>query len=69
MKRFSAPNIDGKGRLLRGLMGLALLVGAAFSFGHSFWLAVLLAATGAFGLIEAYRGWCVARACGIKTRW
>ena len=68
MKTFFTPNIDGKGRLVRGLLGLALLVGAAFSFSASFWLALLLAVAGVFGLFEALRGWCAARACGIKTK-
>jgi len=68
MKRLFAPNIDGKGRLVRGLMGLALLAAAAFSLRESIWLAALLAATGAFGVFEALRGWCLARACGIKTK-
>ncbi|MBN2507035.1 MAG: DUF2892 domain-containing protein [Verrucomicrobia bacterium] len=68
MKRFFACNIDGKGRLVRGLMGLALLAGAAFSMPHSVWLAGVLATAGVFGIVEALRGWCVARACGVKTR-
>lgn len=68
MKRFFAPNIDGKGRLMRGLMGVALLVGAAFSFGQSVWAGTVLTAAGLFALFEAVRGWCFARACGIRTR-
>lgn len=68
MKRFFAPNIDRKGRLLRGLMGLALLAGAVFTYPTSIWLAACLAVAGAFGLVEAFRGWCLARACGIKTK-
>jgi hypothetical protein len=68
MKRFLAPNIDGRGRLVRAVMGLALLGGAAFSFGQSVWLGILLAAAGLFGLFEAVRGWCLARACGLKTK-
>jgi hypothetical protein len=32
MKVFFARNIDGKGRLVRGLLGLALLIGAACTF-------------------------------------
>jgi hypothetical protein len=68
MKRFFAPNLDGKGRLARCVMGLALLAGAAFSLSESVWLAALLAAAGVFGLFEAARGWCLARACGIKTK-
>jgi hypothetical protein len=68
MKGFLAPNIDRKGRLMRGLLGLALLVSAFFSFAYSVWLGGLLAAAGVLGLFEAARGWCLARACGIKTR-
>jgi hypothetical protein len=68
MKHFFAPNIASKGRILRGLMGLGLLAAAAFSFSESVWLAVVLAGAGVFGLIEAFRGWCLARACGIKTK-
>lgn len=68
MKRFLVPNIDRKGRLLRGLSGLALLAGAAFSWSVSLWLALPLAGAGVFGLFEALRGWCLARACGIKTK-
>jgi len=68
MRRFFAPNLDGKGRLVRGLAGVALLAGAAFSFSDAVWLSALLAAAGVFGLFEALRGWCLARACGFKTR-
>lgn len=68
MKRFFAPNIDAKGRLVRGLMGLGLLAGAAFAFAESVWLAALLGAAGVFGLFEALRGWCLVRACRIKTK-
>lgn len=68
MKRFFAPNLDRKGRLARGLMGLVLLMGAAFSLRESLWLAALLGASGAFAIVEALRGWCLARACGIKTK-
>ena len=68
MRRFFAANIGPAGRIVRGLMGLALLVGAVLSFQQSVWLAVLLAAAGVFSLFEALRGWCLMRACGIKTR-
>ena len=68
MKRWFTPNIDGKGRIVRGVIGLVLLAGAAACFHASFWLGALLAASGLFGLFEALRGWCLARACGIKTR-
>ncbi len=69
MKKLFRPNIGRTGRIIRGVIGLVLLATAlAARQGH--WLAgVGLAAGGAFCLFEASRGWCVARACGVKTRW
>ena len=68
MKRMFTPNIDRKGRIVRGVFGLALFAGAAVCFDVSPWLGALLAVSGLFALVEALRGWCLARACGIKTR-
>jgi hypothetical protein len=68
MKPFFSRNIDGKGRLVRGLVALALMVGAGFGFGVSVWLGIVLLASGVFVAFEALRGWCALRACGIKTR-
>jgi hypothetical protein len=68
MKPLFAPNLSNTGRLVRGLGALALLIGAGFGFFVSVWLGVALAVAGLFGLFEAVRGWCVMRACGIKTR-
>jgi len=68
MKPLFAPNIDNKGRLVRGGGALALLVGAGFGFTLSLWLGGVLLATGLFVLFEALRGWCGLRACGIKTK-
>ena len=68
MKRFFTPNIDRVGRRVRGCLGIALLVGAWFGFQQAAWLGVILAGSAAFVLFEALRGWCVMRACGIKTK-
>jgi len=68
MKKFLSPNIDNNGRLVRAMMALGLFVGAAFGFGVSLWLGIVLLASGAFVLFEALRGWCAFRACGIKTK-
>ncbi|MCW5557499.1 MAG: hypothetical protein KIT22_06690 [Verrucomicrobiae bacterium] len=70
MMRFFAPNIRAKGRVLRGMIALALFAGTGFAFAFAFspWLVALLAASGAFTAFEACRSWCVLRACGIKTR-
>lgn len=62
------PNIAPGGRLIRGLTGL-LLAGAALACVQTPWLAIVLALGSGFVLFEAVRGWCVLRACGIKTRW
>ena len=68
MKPLFARNIGNTGRVVRGLAALALLIGAGFGFFVSIWLGVALAVSGVFVLFEALRGWCVLRACGIKTR-
>lgn len=68
MKPFFSRNIDNKGRLVRGLAALALLVGAAFGFASSTWLGIALMTSGVFIAFEALRGWCALRACGIKTK-
>lgn len=66
-KRF-APNIDNRGRLLRGIMGVLLLVGGLFAIRTLLWLGLVLLASAVFVLFEAIRGWCGLRACGIKTK-
>src|ERR1043165_6843641 len=68
MKSFFSPNIDNKGRLVRGLGAVGLFVGAWFGFGVSAWLGLARAASGGFVLFEALRGWCALRACGIRTK-
>ena len=68
MKSFLSPNIDTKGRVIRGVGALALLVGAGFGFTVSVWLGAALLASGVFVAFEALRGWCFLRACGIKTK-
>ena len=68
MKSFLSPNIETKGRLVRGVGALGLLVGAGLGFAVSVWLGLLLLASGLFVGFEALRGWCFLRACGIKTK-
>ena len=68
MKPLFPRNISNTGRLVRALGALVLLIGAGFGFFMSVWLGVGLAVGGVFVLFEALRGWCVMRACGIKTR-
>jgi hypothetical protein len=68
-RKFFEPNIGKAGRAIRGGIGV-VLIGAALAAWGWHWLAGAgLVAGGAFCLFEALRGWCVARACRIKTRW
>ncbi|MEM1011138.1 MAG: hypothetical protein AAGI46_02825 [Planctomycetota bacterium] len=69
-------NIDAKGRLFRGVLGLIACVVAAFiaivwavpAGSVVAWVLVAGAAGfGLFGLYEAYHGWCAAKALGFKT--
>jgi len=68
MKRFFSRNIERKGRIVRGTMSVCFFAGAAFAFRASWVGGALLAVAGVFTLFEASRGWCVMRACGIKTK-
>ncbi len=68
MSKFSARNIDWRGRVARALWGLAL-IGLGLALRRAIgWLCVGLMLAGLFALYEAARGWCLVRACGIKTR-
>ena len=67
MKLFP-PNIDRKGRIIRAIIGLGFFVSALLVGPVVWWLGVLFAIGALFTWFEAARGWCVARACGIKTR-
>jgi hypothetical protein len=66
--RFFRPNISNRGRVLRGILALALFIGAGFAFGSSPITGFILLAFGGFVLFEALKGWCAVRACGIKTK-
>lgn len=68
MKPLFTRNIDNKGRVLRGIGALALLIGAGFGFTVSVWLGAALLASGLFVAFEALRGWCALRACGVKRK-
>lgn len=67
MKYFTR-NLDKKGRLVRGLIALAMLLSGACLFEDSIWAGAILLLSGAFVAFEALRGWCVFRACGLKTK-
>ena len=66
--KFFAPNIEKKGRLLRGLTAAVLIISGILVLPFILILGIVLLASGAFVMFEALRGWCALRACGIKTK-
>jgi hypothetical protein len=68
MSKFFSRNLDRRGRLFRGIAGLALVAGGLFACSYNVWLCAAFVVAGGFMLYEAVRGWCVMRACGIKTK-
>jgi hypothetical protein len=68
MKHFFASNLDRNGRFVRGTVAGILMVGALVCFFFLPPLGLILLILGLFVLFEAVRGWCVLRACGIKTK-
>ena len=68
MGRFFQRNIDAHGRRARFITGLVFLVAGASVAFKVWWLGVILGIAALFTFFEAARGWCVLRACGIKTK-
>ena len=68
MKQFLASNLGPRGRIVRGIVAIILLAGALASVFLLPPLSPVLLIPGLFILFEALRGWCVLRACGIKTK-
>jgi len=70
VKKFFSRNISGLGRLVRFLIGCALVfAGWLVCRANYTWPAIPLFIGGGFVWFEAARGWCVMRACGVKTKW
>jgi hypothetical protein len=68
VSRFFKPNLDRHGRIARGVIGtICLVAGIIIAGDYSLWGLILVAA-GLFAIFESLRGWCLVRACGIKTK-
>lgn len=68
MTHFFRPNLDHRGRIARGVSGTLCLIAGIVVVDYKFWLGIVLVAAGLFALFESLRGWCLVRACGIKTK-
>ena len=68
VSRFFQPNISHRGRMARGVIGaLCLIAGIIVAGDFTLWGLVLVVA-GLFAIFESMRGWCLVRACGLKTK-
>ena len=68
MKKFFRPNLETRGRLVRGVGGIAFIAVGAALCEVNLPVSVILLLSGGFMMFEAVRGWCVIRACGLKTK-
>jgi hypothetical protein len=68
MKRFFSRNLSFQGRMVRGVLGAMLLIAGIIMADFKLWICLTLVGLGLFVLFEAVRGWCLARACGIRTK-
>jgi hypothetical protein len=68
VSNFFRPNIGRQGRLARGVIGTLCLIAGIIVVDFKLWLGLIFVVAGLFAIYEAVRGWCFARACGIKTK-
>lgn len=65
---FWTPNIDKRGRIARAVTGLILVAAGAFAWRAELQIPGLICGgAGLFCFYEAMRGWCVIRACKMRT--
>ena len=68
MSNFFRPNLKKQGRIARGVIGTLCLIAGSVLVDFVLWLGLIFVAAGLFAIYEALSGWCIARACGIKTK-
>jgi len=65
---FFRPNLKRTGRIARGVVGTVCLIAGIVLVDFVLWLGLIFVVAGLFAIYEALRGWCLLRACGIKTK-
>ena len=68
MSQFFRPNIKRQGRIARGVIGSLCLIAGIITVDYKLWLGLIFVVAGLFAIYEALMGWCLARACGFKTK-
>ena len=65
---FFRRNIKRQGRLARGVIGSICLIAGIIIVDYVLWAGLIFVVAGLFAIYEALSGWCLARACGLKTK-
>jgi hypothetical protein len=65
---FFTPNIQLEGRVVRGITACVFCAAAVVALRLSRRLSLLLFVSALLAFYEALRGWCLLRACGVKTK-
>ena len=68
MSRFFKPNINHRGRIERGVIGALCLIAGIIVVDYWLALGLVFVVAGLFAIFESVRGWCLVRACGIRTK-
>jgi type IV secretory pathway TrbL component len=68
VSKFFQPNLGRHERLARGVIGALCLIAGIILVDYVLWLGLVFVAAGLFAIFESVRGWCLVRACGIKTK-
>jgi hypothetical protein len=68
VSNFFRPNLQRNGRIARGVIGALCLIAGIVLVDYRLWLGLIFVIAGLFAIYEALAGWCLARACGIKTK-
>ena len=68
MNAFFSRNIGFHGRLARGVIGTLLLIAGIIMADFELWICLVLVGAGLISILEALGGWCLARACGVRTK-
>lgn len=68
MGSFFRKNLNASGRRARGVIGAIVLIAGIIAADWTLWICLPLVVAGLFAIFEAVRGWCLLRACGIRTK-
>jgi hypothetical protein len=54
--------------MARGVIGTLCLIAGIVLVDYRLWLGLIFVVAGLFAIFESLRGWCLIRACGLKTK-